>query len=88
MEIFGSGGGQTRRRRRSPGRSAPTVPLLGQVPIDTALREGGDEGMPIVLSEPDSPAAVVLRAIAEELGGKPRGLAGMQLSLTPTSGRS
>ena len=63
------------------------VPLLGQIPLDPAVREGGDEGTPIVLTAPDSPAAVVLRSIAEDLVGKPRGLAGMQLSLTPTSGR-
>ena len=83
----GPAAGQTVAEALTRSIGAP-VPLLGQVPIDTAVRDGGDEGMPIVLSAPDSPAAVVLRAIAEELVGKPRGLAGMQLSLTPTSGRS
>ena len=87
MEPFGSGGGATVAEALTRSIGAP-VPLLGQVPMDTAVRIGSDEGMPIVLSAPDSPAAVVLRAIAEELVGKPRGLAGMQLSLTPTSGRS
>ena len=61
------------------------MPLLGQVPLDTALREGGDDGVPIVLSAPDTPAAKVLRTVADQLAGKPRGLAGMSLSLTPTS---
>jgi ATP-binding protein involved in chromosome partitioning len=53
--------------------------------MDTALREGSDDGIPLVLSAPDSPAAKVLRTIADQLAGKPRGLAGMALSLTPTS---
>jgi ATP-binding protein involved in chromosome partitioning len=87
MEPFGSGGGAAVAEALTRSVGAP-VPLLGQVPMDTAIRVGGDDGTPIVLSAPDSPAAVVLRSIADELTGKPRGLAGMQLSLTPTSGRS
>jgi ATP-binding protein involved in chromosome partitioning len=87
MEPFGSGGGAAVAEALTRSIGAP-VPLLGQVPMDTAIRVGGDDGTPIVLSAPDSPAAVVLRSIAEELTGKPRGLAGMQLSLTPTAGRS
>ena len=59
------------------------VPLLGQVPLDIALREGGDAGTPIVESHPTSAAAVVLRSIADSLAGRNRGLAGMQLGLTP-----
>ena len=47
------------------------------------LREGGDVGKPIVDSDPTSPAAVVLRAVATTLSGRGRGLAGMQLGLTP-----
>ena len=82
MEVFGSGGGAAvaEALTRAVGSD---VPLLGQVPIDTALREGADTGMPLVLSHPGSAAAVVLRDVAERLSGKPRGLAGMSLSLTP-----
>jgi ATP-binding protein involved in chromosome partitioning len=82
IEVFGFGGGAAvaEALTRSVGAD---VPLLGQVPMDMALREGSDSGMPLVLSHPDSPAAVVLRNIAERLAGKPRGLAGMSLSLTP-----
>jgi ATP-binding protein involved in chromosome partitioning len=87
MEPFGSGGGAAVADALTRSVGAP-VPLLGQVPMESAIRVGGDDGTPIVLSAPDSPAAVVLRSIADELTGKPRGLAGMQLSLTPTSGRA
>jgi ATP-binding protein involved in chromosome partitioning len=86
MEPFGSGGGAAVAEALTRAVGAP-VPLLGQIPMDTAVRVGSDDGTPIVLSAPQSPAAVVLRSIAEELTGKPRGLAGMQLSLTPTAGR-
>jgi ATP-binding protein involved in chromosome partitioning len=59
------------------------VPLLGQVPIDIRLREGGDAGMPLVLSDPDSPAGLQLRKIADGLAGRGRGLAGRSLGLSP-----
>ena len=81
--IFGEGGGQAVCDGLS--RTLGTkVPLLGQVPLDVALREGGDRGVPLVLDAPDSEAGKVLRSIAEELLGKPRGLAGMMLGLSPT----
>ena len=57
--------------------------MLGRVPLDLALREGGDAGTPIVAAAPDAPAAVVLGEVAERLAGRQRGLAGMQLGLTP-----
>jgi ATP-binding protein involved in chromosome partitioning len=59
------------------------VPLLGQLPLDVRLREGGDAGVPVVLSDPDSPAAVALRGVARQLGRRARGLAGRSLGLTP-----
>jgi len=61
------------------------VPLLGQIPIDRRLREGGDNGRPLVLDEPDSPAGKELLAIVDKLTGKPRGLAGMSLGLSPAT---
>jgi ATP-binding protein involved in chromosome partitioning len=82
-DVFGSGGGETVAGALTRITGAG-VPLLGQVPIDTRLREGGDEGMPLVLSDPDSPAALELRKIADELGTRARGLAGRSLSITPT----
>jgi ATP-binding protein involved in chromosome partitioning len=59
------------------------VPLLGQVPIDARLREGGDTGRPLVLDDPDAEAAKALRTIADSLGSRSRGLAGMSLGITP-----
>ena len=59
------------------------MPVLGAIPIDVRLREGGDNGKPVVLSDPDSPAGSALRAIATKLGGRERGLAGMSLGITP-----
>ena len=83
VELFGSGGGRTVSESLSRSVGAP-VPLLGQVPIDVALREGGDVGAPVVLSDPDSAAAVALRGVARSLSRRARGLAGRSLGLTPT----
>jgi len=81
-EIFGAGGGQSVADSLTRDVGAP-VPLLGQIPLDTRLREGADNGMPVVLGEPNSPSAVVLRAIARGLSTRSRGLAGRSLGLTP-----
>ena len=81
-ELFGAGGGA--RVAESLTRSVGAdVPLLGQVPIDVSLREGSDGGIPVVLGNPDSPAAVALRGIARGLSRRARGLSGRSLGLTP-----
>jgi len=82
IDLFGSGGGETVASSLSRSLGAE-VPLLGQVPIDIRLREGGDSGRPLVLDDPDSVAAKELLKVTEALTGKPRGLAGMSLGLTP-----
>jgi ATP-binding protein involved in chromosome partitioning len=81
-EVFGAGGGQIVADSLARAVGAP-VPLLGQIPLDTLLREGADIGMPVVLSDPNSPSAVVLRGIASSLSTRARGLAGRSLGLTP-----
>src|ERR1700677_4732398 len=81
-ELFGSGGGATVAAALSQLSGAP-VPLLGQVPIDVRLREGGDSGVPLVLGDPDSPAGLALRKSADELGTRSRGLAGRNLGISP-----
>ena len=82
IDVFGSGGGEAVAKSLSRLLGAE-VPLLGQVPIDKRLREGGDSGRPLVLDEPDSPAGKELLNIVGKLSGKPRGLAGMSLGLSP-----
>ena len=82
VDVFGSGGGQAVASSLSQ-RLGASVPLLGQVPLDMRLREGGDSGRPLVLDDPDAEASKVLIGIAESLTGKPRGLAGMSLGLSP-----
>jgi len=82
VEIFGSGGGQAVAEALSRV-TGTSVPLLGQIPIDLRLREGGDDGTPIVLSDPDSAASTVLREVADKLTVRSRGLVGMSLSVTP-----
>ena len=59
-ELFGAGGGADLAARLE-------VPLLGQVPLVPALREGADSAVPITVSEPDGEAAQVYAAIAERL---------------------
>ncbi|WP_405086963.1 Mrp/NBP35 family ATP-binding protein [Microbispora sp. NBC_01389] len=82
ISVFGEGGGQfvADALTRTLG---SRVPLLGQVPIDMRLREGGDEGKPLVLTDPEAPAAAELRRIAAGLGRKPTGLKGLKLDISP-----
>ena len=58
--LFGSGGGRALADELN-------VPLLGEIPLETGVREGGDSGSPIVIAQPDSPAARVLSSIAERI---------------------
>ena len=82
VDVFGSGGGQAVADGLSRSLGAP-VPLLGQVPLDTRLREGGDSGRPRVLDDPSAPASQVLQHVADQLGHRARGLVGRSLGLTP-----
>jgi ATP-binding protein involved in chromosome partitioning len=82
IDVFGSGGGQGVAEGLSRAVGAP-VPLLGQIPLDTRLREGGDAGQPLVLSDPSSPAAEELTKVATSLGRRARGLVGRSLGLSP-----
>ena len=60
VEIFGHGGGQEEAQRQS-------VPFLGEIPIFTEIREGGDKGIPVVISGPETPAGRAFLNIAEKL---------------------
>ena len=78
-------GGGARVAATLGGRFGYDVPVLGEIPLDLSLREGGDAGKPIVESDPTAPGAEVLSEIARTLAGRGRGLAGMQLGLSPTA---
>ena len=82
LDVFGSGGGARVAATLSQ-RFGYEVKLLGEVPLDTRLREGGDSGRPIVVADPSAPAAAALSDVASGLIGRGRNLAGMQLGLTP-----
>jgi len=82
LEVFGAGGGARVAKTLSE-RFGYDVPVLGEIPLDLTLREGGDTGTPIVDSHPDTPAAQALTRVATTLSGRGRGLAGMQLGLSP-----
>ncbi|MHB1489037.1 MAG: Mrp/NBP35 family ATP-binding protein [Cellulomonas sp.] len=84
LEVFGTGGG-ARVAENLASLTGASVPLLGQIPLDLRLREAGDDGIPVVLTSPDSPAAVALRGVARALATRSRGLAGRPLGLTPTA---
>jgi len=59
-ELFGAGGGQALA-------SKIDVPLLAQVPMVLAFREGADRGLPVLISSPDSEIAAVFRKLAERI---------------------
>ena len=62
-DLFGSGGGKKTAAELD-------VPLLGCVPLEMPVREGGDSGVPIMVSAPESASAVALRAIAGQVAAR------------------
>jgi ATP-binding protein involved in chromosome partitioning len=87
MDVFGTGGGAIVAESLTRIVGAQ-VPLLGQIPLDTLVREAGDAGTPIVLSAPDAPAAKALDGVAAKLAVRRDSLVGKPLSLTPTARRA
>jgi ATP-binding protein involved in chromosome partitioning len=63
FEIFGHGGGK--RVAEEAG-----VPFLGEIPLDTAIREGGDQGAPITATNPDSPVSKAFIEIAKQVAAQ------------------
>jgi len=80
IEIFGTGGGAETSKRLSSLVGAE-VPLLGAVPFDTSLREGGDAGTPIVIGDPTSPASQAFAGLIEKLMIRSKSLVGVRLGL-------
>ncbi len=79
MEVFGSGGGKALAAQAK-------VPFFGTIPMDPSIRVGGDEGIPVVVSHPDSAPARALRSLAEKVAARLsvealKGNAGVPISL-------
>ena len=79
MHIFGQGGGQQVAQRLSA-LTDSDVALLGSVPLDPLMREHGDTGTPVVLAQPNTPAAQAVTAIANQLKVRRDSLAGKNLN--------
>lgn len=82
IDVFGSGGGSLVAQALSK-ELGTTIDVLGRIPLDTRLREAGDEGKPLVLTDSDCAASVAINQVTDILAAKPRGLAGMSLGVTP-----
>ncbi len=82
IDMFGHGGGDTVAATLSQALNT-SIPVLGRVPFDSRLREGGDDGHPLVLTDPESAAGSAIDAIAAGLAERRRGLAGLNLGVTP-----
>jgi ATP-binding protein involved in chromosome partitioning len=84
IDVFGSGGGDAVSATLTT-RFGYDVPVLGEIPLDIRLREGGDLGRPLVVADPESVASQALISVADALMARGRGLAGRQLGLSPAA---
>jgi ATP-binding protein involved in chromosome partitioning len=66
IDIFGSGGGEKLSKESN-------IPLLGAIPLDLELRQGGDTGIPLMVSTPDSATGLVFQAIARKVSARVNG---------------
>jgi len=80
IALFGSDGGEETARRLTE-LVGKKVPLLAKVPFDIRLRDGGDEGIPAILSEDSTPTTKAIGELLENISVRPRSLAGVPLSL-------
>ncbi len=80
ISIFGSGGGQEAAKRLST-LVGVEVPMIASIPFTPALREGGDGGLPIVISEPESPATLAFEGLIQKLMVRSKSLVGVRLGL-------
>jgi ATP-binding protein involved in chromosome partitioning len=63
MDVFGSGGGEKLAREAE-------VPFIGAIPMDPSVRQGGDDGKPVVISHPDSPVARALAEVSQKVAAQ------------------
>jgi ATP-binding protein involved in chromosome partitioning len=80
IDLFGTGGGAAVASRLSTADN--TVPVLASIPLSIPLRQGGDDGRPVVLSDPTDPAATAILSVAAQLAARERGLADRKLGLS------
>jgi ATP-binding protein involved in chromosome partitioning len=80
MALFGEGGGEETSNRLTILVGAD-VPLMGKVPFNVDLREGGDQGAPVVVSAPESASAQAISAIVDKLVIRQGSLLGVRLGL-------
>jgi len=80
VSLFGNGGGEETAKRLSQ-LVGSDVPLLGKIPFSVDLRVGGDAGVPVVISDPESASAITLYEIAEKLIKRSKSLLGVRLGL-------
>nr|GKH16771.1 iron-sulfur cluster carrier protein [Corynebacterium striatum] len=83
MDIFGTGGGKVVAERLST-ILGYAVPVLAEIPLDPALRTGGDAGEPIVKAAPESPSAQAVKGLADKLAIRSDSLVGKTLGLGVT----
>ncbi len=81
IALFGEGGGAETSRRLSTLVGAE-VPLVASVPFDVDLREGGDNGAPIVWAKPESPAAQSFFSVVDQLAPRKKSLIGVRLGIS------
>jgi ATP-binding protein involved in chromosome partitioning len=80
ISLFGSGGGEETAKRLSQ-LVGTEVALLGKIPFSVDLRLGGDAGVPVVISDPNSASALALYEIAEKLIKRSKSLLGVRLGI-------
>lgn len=80
MHLFGSGGGEETARKLS-NLVGSDISVLGKVPFTPELRTGGDGGVPVVLSHPESAAAIAINEIIEKVSKRSKSLVGVRLGL-------
>ena len=84
VDVFGSGGGEAVAETLTE-RLGYEVPLLAEIPMDPAMSAAGDQGVPLIATDPTHPSAVAFGAVADLLASRRISLIGRSLNLTPVS---
>jgi ATP-binding protein involved in chromosome partitioning len=82
LSLFGEGGADEVATKLSIAAEHP-VDVLARIPLSQELREGGDEGIPLMLSNPESPAALAIAGLATQVARGGTSKAGLNLGVSP-----